>query len=116
MSSFPPPPPFPRLDYLASLGRRRYVLLSFYFGTTPSLEASHYIQPVINRADDWLKYADNCWIVWSAKTPDQWYAELTQIEQVKAFSIFILYVDVSGSNRAGQLPPWAWEWIDKPRL
>lgn len=115
MSLIPPPPP----NYLAMLAgqySRRYTLITFYFSRSMSeLEASHHIQPVINEADDWVKYADNCWIVWSANTPQQWYEQFQPIEQLKSSSIFVVKLDLSPENRAGQFPQWVWDWIGKWR-
>jgi len=94
---------------------KRYVHLSFHFSDVPPLMAAHYIQPVINESDDWLKYADNCWIVWSIRTPQDWQEKFSAISELKPCSILALEVDISKSNRSGQLPKWVWEWLDKNR-
>lgn len=104
------------LAMLSGRSARRYTLISFHFPPTLSeLEGSHYIQPIINGADDWLKYAGNCWIVWSSKTPQQWYEQFAPIERLKQCSIFIVKLDLSPENRAGQFPQWVWDWIQKTR-
>lgn len=116
MSTPPSGSPLSLLAVLAGYYNRRYTLISFHFPPTISeLEASHYIQPVINTADDWLKYAPNNWIVWSAKTPKEWYDKFQPIEQLKQCSIFIVGLNLSPDNRAGQFPQWVWDWLQKPR-
>ena len=113
------PPPYTSnalLSMLSGMYSRRYMLISFHYPPTISeLEASNYIQRVINGADDWLKYAGNCWIVWSAKSPKEWYAEFERIEQLHNCSIFIVKLDLSPENRGGQFPQWVWDWIQKAR-
>jgi hypothetical protein len=118
----PPPlkPPGDALNQLmmmlGGLTPRRYTHISFHFPPGVSeLEASHYIQPVINKADDWLKYTGNCWIVWSSKTPTEWYEQFAGIERLKACSILVVKLDLTPQNRAGQFPEWIWDWIHKPR-
>jgi hypothetical protein len=118
MSSFTPPPPnFGATSSLAMLfGSKKYVHLSFTYPTDFSaLAASHFIQPIINTADDWLKYADNCWIIWSYKSPKDWYDKLAEIQELKNCSMLAVNVDLSPGNRAGQFPKWVWDWLDKPR-
>jgi len=120
MSLIPPPPPSEYgnlIGLMASLYSRRFTLISFHFPAELSeLEAQHHIQPVINMADDWLKYAGNCWIVWSAKTPTEWHAQFQTIERLKNCTIFIINLDISPGNRAGQAPMWVWDWIGKRRI
>jgi hypothetical protein len=114
-SSYPPGPP----NFLAMLSgqwNKRYIHITFHFPPSlTSLEAQHRIQPVINTADDWLKYADNCWIVWSSLTPKDWYGKFALVPELKDCSILIFYVDLSPDKRFGQLPQWVWDWIQKIR-
>jgi hypothetical protein len=112
----------PNIDALAALAgmygaTKRYVHISFtYPSDLSALGASHFVQPVINTADDWLKYAENCWIVWSHKTPGEWYRQLSAIKELKGCSMLLVGIDVSESNRSGQLPKWVWEWLNKSRV
>jgi hypothetical protein len=114
-----PPPPFPppNIDWmkiLAAMNAKKYLHISFYYPPSMSeLEAAHRIQPIINAADDWLKYAGNCWIVWTSQTPQQWYEKFIAIPELKSCSIFIVKIDLSPSpdNRAGQFQKWVWDWI-----
>ena len=121
MSSFAPPPPPPGPNYLAMLAGigakpHHFVLITFHYPPQVSeLEASHYIQPIVNTADDWIKYSSNCWIVWTSKTAHEWYLQFQGVDALKPCSILAVGVDLSANNRSGQLPKWVWEWIDKPR-
>ena len=116
--SYGPPtvPPF-LLSALAGYLNKKYLHISFYCPPSLSeMEAQHRIQPIINTADDWLKYAPNCWIVWTGQTPQQWYEKFAADPELKEkCSILVLKVDLSPDNRAGQLQQWAWDWLAKPR-
>jgi len=80
------------------------------------MEASHRIQPIINTADDWLKYAPNCWIVWTKETPQRWYDRFAADPELKAkCSFLILSADLSPDKRAGQFQQWVWDWLGKFR-
>jgi len=119
--SFPPPPesrivPPNLIAMLAGLMNKKYIHISFHYPESlPELEATHHIQPIINEADDWIKYADNCWIVWSSKNPNDWYEKFKAIPRLKDCWILILKMDFTPDNRAGQLPQWVWDWVQKPR-
>lgn len=127
MSNWPPPPgggappwtPGTNINLLAllgGLGAKHYIHISFsYPSSMDELEAAHRIQPIINTADDWLKYADNCWIIWTSQTPQQWYDKFAAVEELKMCSILIVKQNLSPENRAGQLPQWVWDWIQKSR-
>jgi hypothetical protein len=124
MSLIPPPPPPPSgyPDVWAALAalsfNKHYLHISFHYPPPMSeLEAAHRIQPIINTADDWLKYAGNCWIVWSSQKPQEWFDKFAAVDALKPCSIFIVKIDLSPSpdNRAGQFPKWVWEWIGRTR-
>ena len=116
MSSLTPPPaPLTGIAaLLAGMRSKRYIHISFHYPPPlTELEAAHRIQPIINTADDWLKYAGNCWIVWSALTPKQWYEKFAAVPELSKCSVLIVRLDLSPENRAGQLPQWVWDWIQK---
>jgi|SRR5271157_2994524 len=116
MSSTPPAPR--AVDWLAILAgfNKRYVHIAFHYPPTmDALAAEHRIQPIINTADDWLKYAGNCWIVWSPHTAKQWYEKFAAVKELGACYVLIVNLDLAPENRAGQLPDWAWSWIQKKR-
>ena len=107
---------FSVLAGLPPLPRKGFLHVSFYFPEyTLKSVANNQVQRAINAADDWLRYADNCWLIWTAETPEQWYRRLAAMDVLKPASILVIRVDLSPSNRAGQFPEWAWEWIGKKR-
>lgn len=76
------------------------------------------VQNVITaNALDWLRYAANCWIVWTADMPSEWAHRFnTQVVGLQDTSFLIIQVDIgSTSNGFASFPNWIWEWIRRPR-
>ena len=111
MSYLPPPP-----GWLPSIPRAHYLHLSFHFYGPVSQQLVDKIAEAINSADDWLRYSNNCWILWTSHSPEDWYNRLILIPELKPHSIFIVRVDISPQNRSGQFPRWIWDWINKSRF
>lgn len=109
-------PPY-LLAQLATIKAKNYSLVSFHnpvYGA--GLAASAKAQAVIeNNAEDWLRYAFNCWIAWSSLSPEEWYEKLKNVPELGAHSIFVVKLDLSVPNRSGQFPQWIWDWINRQR-
>lgn len=58
---------------------------------------------------DWLRYTQNCWIIWTAKNPGE-ILNVFAPHISLADSVFIAAMDMT--DRHGYLPPWCWQWID----
>lgn len=79
----------------------------------PFQPRSHLIDGALTAAarpdDDWVRYAPNCWIVWTERSAEQIYNSmsylLNQTEQV-----FI--VEINLQNRHGMLLKAIWDWLD----
>lgn len=71
------------------------------------------MKPVFDHfADDWMRYAPNCWIVWTDRPPtDFYYAIHPRLKPKDSMLIVGLNMD----ERSGWLPRWIWDWIDKKR-
>lgn len=70
------------------------------------------LKPVFDRALDWIRYAPNCWIVWTSSDPEKWYERLKP-HLKEGEHIFIVKLDIS--QRQGWLPKSTWDWINKDR-
>jgi len=70
------------------------------------------LEAVFNRGVDWMRYASNCWIVYTAHSPQAWYLRFKPILSPED-SVLICRVDLK--ERYGSLPKWAWEWMTKDR-
>ena len=67
---------------------------------------------VFDNASDWLRYAPNCWILYTNRTPQQWFnliqPSLQQDERV-------LICELNITRKQGWLPKDTWSWLNKRR-
>jgi hypothetical protein len=88
----------------------KFFHISFNFeGRDPPSAA---IQEILEKALDWVKYAPNCYLIYSLKDEDVWFRRLRKVLD-EADSIFV--VEVVIENRKGWLPRRVWNWINKSR-
>ena len=70
------------------------------------------LKPVFSKAVDWVRYAPNCWILYTTSSARVWK------ERVKPHlgdEDSVLIVKLDPSERNGLLPRWVWDWFKKPR-
>ena len=67
---------------------------------------------LFNQATDWLRYAPNCWILYTGRSPQSWY-ELIKPQLQEGEDVFICELVIT--NRQGWLPKNAWDWVKKSR-
>ena len=65
-----------------------------------------------DQAEDWLRYAPNCWILWTDQPASVWFDRLRPFLREKD-NVFISGMDIT--HRQGWLPRSSWEWIKKYR-
>lgn len=89
----------------------RFIHISFTFNEGfPKVQE---LEPLFNGlAPDWIRYSQNCWIVWTARpASDFFYAIKPLIGATDSFLITKLDL----SERNGWQPQWVWDWMDKKR-
>src|SRR5882724_3538478 len=69
------------------------------------------VEGILNRAGDWMRYGDNCWIVHSSLHPIVWVDRLQPILGNPGMAGML--VTEMGSY-AGILPQEVWDWIHGP--
>jgi hypothetical protein len=87
--------------------QRRFLHVAFKFYAQPKAAE---LEPVFNKARDWVRYAPNCWILWTSLSAKTWY------ERVKSSlddGDNVLICQVMFDDRGGFLPKWIWKWIDE---
>jgi hypothetical protein len=89
---------------------RKFLHVGFNFEERPAPTKS--IQKVLNKAFDWVRYAPNCYIVYTSRDPQHWYGLLREVID-EDDNIFVVELNIE--NRQGWLPKSVWEWIKKPR-
>lgn len=92
--------------------RERFLIVTF----VDIRMAPETIQPLFNTALDWLRFAPNCWILWTNKDPSTWYGYIEHyLGENGGVLIAELNLDETGTNYLGKLIPMNWKWIDKHR-
>jgi hypothetical protein len=61
---------------------------------------------------DWIKYAPNCWILWTTTSPQDWHPYIRRV--LHEDDIFLI-CELNMENRQGWLPRRIWDWIRKER-
>jgi hypothetical protein len=87
----------------------RFLHIAFNWSGEPKIDE---VKPVFDKATDWVRYAPNCWIVWTSSDPATWYERLKP-HVGPSDHMFICAVDLTVRN--GWLPKTTWDWINKKR-
>ena len=67
---------------------------------------------VLNYAPDWVVYAPNCWLLWTAESVSTWYSRL---RRVVAAEDKLLIFRADYSDYEGFMPDIVWDWLRKYR-
>ena len=87
----------------------QFLHIGFNWSNPPNIAG---LETAFYQGIDWLRYSNNCWIVWTNSDANVWY-ERVRPYMVQQDSVFICRIDMR--ERQGYLPQWAWEWMNKPR-
>ena len=104
------PPPEPSASYLPG---GLLNALALYARADPLIEAQKRIQGELDKATDWIRYAPNCWILYTTRGANSWYKRLVEIPGMEDHTFFVCELNIL--NRGGWLPKSVWEWIQKER-
>ena len=86
----------------------KFLSLTFDFeGEKPPLPA---IEESLNKALDWVRYAPNCWLLYTSRDEQVWAERMRKMVGEEA-SILVVKVDME--HRAGYMEKFIWEWIQK---
>ena len=91
----------------------KFLHIGFNFDKSEPDHRHGKLVPVFDTATDWLRYAPNCWIVYTTRTPAEWYELLKPHLEPEKDSVFICELDVN--NRYGALTEASWDWLQKKR-
>ena len=80
-------------------------------GGAPGRDA---IQTVLNSAEDWFRYAPNCWILYTDIAPATWYQRLAAIPNMPDTTSYLI-CEINIKNRSGWIREKAWTWINQTR-
>lgn len=82
-----------------------FLHVGFAFKNPPRVDE---LEPIFNKARDWIRYDTHCWIVWTSSSPQRW---LARLQPILSPTDGVLIVRIDLSTRAGQLPKSMWTWI-----
>jgi hypothetical protein len=63
---------------------------------------------ILDSAPDWVRFAPGGWLIWTSRTPREWYARLRKVMQD---GDNILIFEANLGNRAGFMPSSFWQFI-----
>jgi hypothetical protein len=90
---------------------KKYFHIGFYFLGQP---LGKELEPAFTKySDDWIRYTENCWIIYTKHNPEELLKELRRHLNDKDH-ILILEI-VKNQQLSGWLPKWIWEWLHKER-
>jgi hypothetical protein len=90
---------------------KKYFHIGFYFLGQP---LGKELEPVFTKcSEDWIRYAENCWIIYTQHTAEELLKKLKPHLSDKDH-ILILEI-VRDQQLSGWLPQWIWEWLYKSR-
>ena len=90
----------------------KFLHLGINFSVGTSLDKAA-IETKLNKAKDWLRYAPNCWIIYTGQPANIWYKRLKELPELEDKTFFVCEINLD--NRAGWLQKSAWEWLKKQR-
>ena len=66
---------------------------------------------------DWLRYAWNCYILWTSSDLQTIVRKLRGIPGTQHHSVFAseMHIDTMPNQAAAFFPPWIWDWLTKDR-
>lgn len=90
---------------------RGYLHIGFHFASMPKTTE---LEPIfMNFSDDWVRYAGNCWLVWTKYSQAQW---LEALKPQLGEHDHVLILEIKPSQPlSGWLPQWIWNWLYKVR-
>jgi len=86
---------------------KKLLHISFHFYDRPKIDE---LEKTFDTAFDWLRYTSNCWIVYTARSPQDWYLLLKPHLHPNDH---ILIYKIDPNVRYGYMPKWVWEWLNK---
>jgi len=89
---------------------KRFLLFTFQFADNdPKIEQ---LQPIFDKASDWMRLMPYCWLVWTSTSMETWYGRVRKIIKDED-EVFIAPVDAKDAQ--GWISKSVWDWIGKAR-
>lgn len=82
-----------------------------YYSPAPGVNVAAVDKAVESEVLDWLRYAQNCYLVWTASNTEMVCRTVSRVPGV----INVFVTAVSLEDAFANLPSWAWEWLQRDR-
>jgi hypothetical protein len=93
-----------------SASKPKFIHVAFTWSRVPKIKELE--GPLFSKADDWMRYSANCWILYTLNDSSWWYEQIRHYI-TKTDRVFI--VELKLQEKSGWLDKWAWNWLNKPR-
>lgn len=93
------------------MSRPRYISVTFTWRGTPKIQE---LEPLFGTALDWLRYSNNCWILWTVEDPFVWFNYIKPHLGVND-SVLIAEISLANLSYTGWQPRWIIDWFEKKR-
>ena len=90
----------------------KHLLHVSLFSVRPPKALVESLESVFATADDWMRYAPNCWLLWTSQDVAFWATKVKAEFLKDDESLFVCRIDPTGMTQ-GWLQPWMWDWINK---
>jgi len=84
---------------------QRFIQITFDFKRQPDMAE---LNETLNKANDWITIAPNCWLLWTSSEADKWYSRVKK-HLSDGDRVFICEVNIE--DRSGWMPRKFWEFI-----
>ncbi len=72
------------------------------------------VESKLDRAQDWIRFAPNCWLIHTEYSAHTWFWEMESIPELEGAMIFVCEANLE--DISGRLSPFAWDWIKNVRF
>ena len=87
----------------------KFIHVGFNFKSSPIPEVE--LEELFNTSLDWMRYAPNCWVLWTKAEPAEWHTSIKK----KCPGLTYFICELNMENRQGWLSKTTWDWIKKDR-
>ena len=90
----------------------KYFHIGFSFRGEPGTQLDPLQKAIEAGSVDWVRYGMHCWVVYSPGTPEQW---TDYLRKTVHNDDYIFICELNLANKAGWLPQFVWEWLNRTR-
>jgi hypothetical protein len=78
-----------------------------------AVQQTHVDDVLASECFDWLRYALNCYVVWTSSDCETILRKLKRVPGLEEANAFVCAIDMN--DGFGSFPQWAWDWFRRDR-